>query len=330
MNNVERFRKVLNFETIDRLPMVEWASWWNETIDRWYEQGLPRELDTINKISDYFGLDSLKQFWFKVRSDDCPKPEYHGAPIINSPEDYNKLVEKGKLFGDYAFEKTDLSNWLERINSGDTVLWITLEGFFWFPRTLFGIENHMYAFYDYPELMHKMNHDLTEHWLRQIDKFTEISTPVFATIAEDMSYNHGPMLSKTQFDEFFAPYYKRIVPALKDKGIKVFVDSDGDIEPLIPWLKEVGVEGLLPLERMAGVDVNNIRKKHPDFLMLGAFDKTIMHKGQQALEAEFQRLLPAMKSGGFIPSVDHQTPPAVTVEDYRLYLEMHKKHGKLG
>ena len=26
------------------------------------------------------------------------------------------------------------------------------EGFFWFPRKLFGIENHLYSFYDYPEL----------------------------------------------------------------------------------------------------------------------------------------------------------------------------------
>jgi len=29
--------------------------------------------------------------------------------------------------------------------------------------------------------------------------------------------------------------------------------------------------------------------------------------------------MPLMKSGGFIPSVDHQTPPNVTVEQYRLY-----------
>jgi hypothetical protein len=26
-----------------------------------------------------------------------------------------------------------------------------------------------------------------------------------------------------------------------------------------------------------------------------------------------------MQSGGFIPSVDHQTPPHVTIDQYRLY-----------
>lgn len=29
--------------------------------------------------------------------------------------------------------------WLELQNKGDAVIWITLEGFLWFPRTLMGI-----------------------------------------------------------------------------------------------------------------------------------------------------------------------------------------------
>ena len=47
--------------------------------------------------------------------------------------------------------------------------------------------------------------------------------------------------------------------------------------------------------------------------------KMIMDKGEQAIRDEFERLMPLMKSGGFIPSVDHQTPPNVTIEQYRLF-----------
>lgn len=43
---------------------------------------------------------------------------------------------------------------------GDYAFWYSLDGFFWFPRTLFGIENHFFAFYDYPELMTRINEDL--------------------------------------------------------------------------------------------------------------------------------------------------------------------------
>ena len=73
------------------------------------------------------------------------------------------------------------------------------------------------------------------------------------------------------------------------------------------------------MERMAGVDVNRIRQQHPEWIMMGGFDKTVMHLGEEAIRQEFERILPAMKSGRYIPSCDHQTPPAVSMDDYRLY-----------
>ena len=32
------------------------------------------------------------------------------------------------------------------------------------------------------------------------------------------------------------------------------VDTDGDVTRMVPWLQEVGIDGVLPLERQAGVD----------------------------------------------------------------------------
>jgi hypothetical protein len=37
-------------------------------------------------------------------------------------------------------------------------------------------------------------------------------------------------------------------------------------------------------------------------------------------------LLPVMRTGRFIPSVDHQTPPAVSLEDYRLYVRLLREY----
>jgi uroporphyrinogen-III decarboxylase len=138
------------------------------------------------------------------------------------------------------------------------------------------------------------------------------------------------MLSRACFDEFLLPYYRRVVPELKARGILPMVDSDGDIEPLVPWLEAAGIEGILPLERMAGVDVARIRARHPHWRMIGAFDKTVMHLGEGALRAEFERLLPVMRSGGYIPSVDHQTPPAVSLADYRGYVRLLGEYARKG
>ena len=35
MKNVERFNAVMNFEKPDRLPVIEWAGWWGDTLNRW-------------------------------------------------------------------------------------------------------------------------------------------------------------------------------------------------------------------------------------------------------------------------------------------------------
>ena len=74
---------------------------------------------------------------------------------------------------------------------------------------------------------------------------------------------------------------------------------------------------MLPLERQAGVDGMQLRERFPGLGMVGHFNKMVMDKGEAAVRAEFERLVPLMHSGGFIPSVDHQTPPHVTIEQYR-------------
>ena len=62
--------------------------------------------------------------------------------------------------------------------------------------------------------------------------------------------------------------------------------------------------------------------------MIGGFDKTVMHLGEARMREEFERLMPAMRSSRFIPSVDHQTPPAVSMEDYRLYVRLLREYAK--
>jgi uroporphyrinogen-III decarboxylase len=62
-----------------------------------------------------------------------------------------------------------------------------------------------------------------------------------------------------------------------------------------------------------------MREQFPKLRMIGHFDKMVMPKGEEAMRSEFERLLPLMKTGGFIPSVDHQTPPGVSLAQYRIY-----------
>jgi len=327
LNTRERFQTVFNGEKPDRLPVIEFAFWWDKTLENWESQGMPKGLGNL-EVFDYFGLDRHKLFWPAIRAENFPEAPWEGAPVLYNENDYRRL--KTMLYSDDRIRET--VRLVEEIRpeheSGETAVWSYLEGFFWYPRTLFGIENHLMAFYDHPGLMHEMNSDLADFNIKLIEAIVNVLKPEFITFAEDMSYNHGPMVSKEMFDEFMAPYYRKIVPLIKDCGVKVFIDTDGFVEPMISWFKEVGVEGIAPLERQAGVDVNRIRAEHPDFLLIGAFDKMTMPKGECAMREEFERILPAMKMGRYIPSVDHQTPPGVSFENYRIYISLLKEYAE--
>jgi hypothetical protein len=61
---------------------------------------------------------------------------------------------------------------------------------------------------------------------------------------------------------------------------------------------------------------------------LGHFDKMTMTRGEAALRAEFERLLPTASTGGFIIGCDHQTPPGVSLEQYRLYLTLFREYAR--
>ena len=328
MNVRERFHGTLNADpAVDACPAMEWATWWDKTLTEWEEAGMPKGM-THEQVFSHFGLDRHIQFWLPTKAEGCPEPKTHGAPLITNLDDY-KAIRPYILPDDAAARmRPALEEAAEAQAAGNAVVWYTLEGFFWFPRVLFGIEPHLFSFFDEPELYHRICEDLLEWQSKQIEVLAQTVKADFMSIAEDMSYNHGPMISQALYEEFITPYYKRLIPIIKKYGTRVFVDSDGDITRMMPWLAETGAEGILPLERQAGVDIGALQAAYPQFLFLGGFDKMCLMKDKAAIDAEFARILPMLRRGRFIPSVDHQTPPGVSMENYRYYIAQLRALGK--
>ncbi|MCK4375536.1 MAG: hypothetical protein KAX19_09410, partial [Candidatus Brocadiae bacterium] len=267
------------------------------------------------EIHNYLGMDSLYILPFGPQMLKCPPAVSYGAPRVTDLKEYEAILPL----------EIPRAN-LERFRGdGRAVCWFETIGPFMHTRDLLGIENQLLAFYDKPELVKRMIQDLTDAYVQELSRIGEDFKPDYMTFSEDMSYNHGPMISQDIFEGFLGPFYERIVPLLKKRNIISMVDSDGFVEPMVPWFESLGIDGILPMERQAGCDVNRIRANHPRCHMLGGFDKMVLHRGETAIRAEFQRLRPAVLSGRFIPSVDHQTPPAVSLQDYRLYVRLFKE-----
>ena len=145
MTNRERFLACMNFEPVDRLPMLEWATWWDKTVDRWKGEGLAYPqipgLGDNESLQVYMGLDLHMQQWIGFTTPATPKPAYHGAPIVNDMAEYEAI--KPTLYPEHPFNEERMHSIARMQAEGKAVAWITLEGPFWGPRSIMGIEPHL-------------------------------------------------------------------------------------------------------------------------------------------------------------------------------------------
>jgi len=88
------------------------------------------------------------------------------------------------------------------------------------------------------------------------------------------------MISERHFEEFLAPYYRRLVPRLQELGAVILVDTDGDVTRMVPWLLREG-SGRLAAGTAGGRRWDGLAKTIPAVMHGGHFDKMTMNKASR-------------------------------------------------
>jgi len=357
----ERFLKVMNFETADHPIYWEvegflggnYGTETGSTIDCWRQQGLsiPLGLD----IREYFGFDHFEEgvnlclvgekpifkdetieetdeyrVWRagngvtmkRLKKTMC-MPQFIDYPIKDrqSWAVYKKRLEDARR--DLRLDAGKWESYKKRIKTRDHALGINAASLYGRLRDLIGTEQLSMLFYDDPGLVHEMMEYFTDNFLKDTARALDELDIDYACLGEDIAFKNGPLISPAMFREFMAPLYRKVTACLRSHGIKyIFVDSDGDINSLIPLWLECGVNGFYPLEVNAGMDPVQLRKKYGrDIILLGGVDKMPLIRGDKAaIKAEVMKKLPYLFSqGGYIGGIDHGVPPDVSFESYSYY-----------
>lgn len=289
------------------------------------------------KCFDETVLEDTEDYTIKLDEDGWKRKYYKKRdlvdelkPVVETEEDWQILKERiEKEIEEYcSFDKLEeiYGKYAEGHKNGDYSIRFRASGFFWTPRELMGVENHLFAFYEEPELLHDINTFILEKYMEYFDIIFDIIQPEVILFEEDLSGANGPMISPAMFDEFLGDYYAKLIPFLKSKGVKnVFVDTDGDFRILIPNFLKAGVDGFLPMDVNAGMDIVEVRKEFPNVKFIGAFNKLVIADGKEAIDAEFERLLPVIRQGGYVPGSDHQVAPSTALKDYQYFIEKLKE-----
>jgi uroporphyrinogen decarboxylase len=132
-------------------------------------------------------------------------------------------------------------------------------------------------------------------------------------IGDDIAYKNKLMFSPSLLRRTFIPMLEAMCRPLNAAGIKVIYHSDGDLTPIVDDLVEAGVDGLNPIEPIAGMDIGFLKRKYRGRLILvGNVDcSQVLPLGTpEDIERAVKECLRAAAPGGghFIGSSSEVTP----------------------
>ena len=146
----------------------------------------------------------------------------------------------------------------------------------------------------------------------------------FAHFWEDISFKSGPLINPKVFRAKVGPHYKRITDLVHRYGIDVVsLDSDGQIDDLIPVWFDNGVNTMFPIEVGTWeASIQPWREQYGrDLLGVGGMNKKVLAWDYAAIDAEVERLKPLVELGGYIPCPDHRIPPDAKWENVQYYCQ---------
>jgi uroporphyrinogen decarboxylase len=349
MNNRERFNCVMNFEKPDEFPLMEFMGFWPETVAAWSRLPNVKGQD----LNEHFGLieqkvvpinfnfipafekkilEQTENYILLIDECGCTKkienrencssmPQYIDFPI-KSRRDFEEIKERMDGADHLRRYPANWDTMAAKYSNRDYPLGAVIRGPFAFCRDFMNFEHLMMLAYDEPELIKDMMCFQTDFTIKLWDKLLRDVELDFVFFGEDMAYKNGPMFSPVMLNNLLKPLYKKLIGFVKGNGIKnVILDSDGNVNSLLELFADSGVTCIQPIERTAGMDPEEIRKKYPRLQMIGGIDKLNIAKGKKGIEEEMKKVKAIIGKSGWLPCFDHSVPPIISYENYKLYVE---------
>lgn len=355
----ELFCRAMRFECPGR-TLATLGGVWPSAIERWREEGMPSHLSSVTDLIDHFGLQ--RHIWsgpavdvwvwppfprdvfdetddkityrnpsgivcteFKVDNYKS-MPHFESFPVAGR-DDWRTFRERlrwdeARIGDRWAGQK---AQWSRRTDP--LILYLDRAGSLYGSlRDMMGMERLSMAFYDEPELVGEMMDAVVELFCDLCDAILTDFTPDAVCLWEDMAYKTASLVAPSVVREFMLPRYRTMVAKLREKGAGfILLDSDGYVAELIPIWLEAGIDGVVPMEAQAGMDVAAYREKHPELLMLGGVDKKALAAGREAIDREMDRIARTIASGGYVPWFDHGLPHDVSYDSFVYYVERLKE-----
>jgi len=141
----------------------------------------------------------------------------------------------------------------------------------------------------------------------------------------------GPMVSPKHTARFLTPATQKQVELGHELGVPVFKHTDGNLWQIIQLLVDTGIDGLHPIDPMAGMDLAEVGAKYPDLCLMGNVNcgATLSWKSVEEVRQEVKECIKkAGYGGGYICMSSNSIHSGVKPENYVAMIKAVREFGK--
>lgn len=135
-----------------------------------------------------------------------------------------------------------------------------------------GMELFSYLMADDPGLVETWLEARTQAELRRVAAIANPAVIPIALTYDDIAYKNGLLFSPRWLRKLWVPRLRRLVEAWHARDTICLFHSDGNLWAIMDDLVEAGIDGLNPLEVLAGMSVEAVRERYPALFLTGGID----------------------------------------------------------
>lgn len=347
MNNLERFRKAINWEDTDRIMTYDFLDnhhileqygeydfdheyTFEELIEingrAWKKIGLDITRFVYDPANHWMGSKITNWIRFFGVDPDSWEVSQKGGTAWISKRPFESLQELEKHMPEIP-KYEEIKEWYqpsmiqmqEMLSAYDVVMIGAVEGPITDAYSYTDMELFAEGIYYAPELIEHIM-DCTGAFSAHIARaFAEISEVPLLFMGEDIAGSTGPIFSPQFVREEGLPRWRWIMDPVKEQGFKFLYHTDGRYGDFLSLIfDDLGADGLNPIERNGCNDIFEIREAYPDKLLFGnvCCMQTLPHGTPEDVEDETLELIEKIgPEGGIFIGSSSEVHDSVPVEN---------------
>jgi len=145
---------------------------------------------------------------------------------------------------------------------------VGLDGMYW----ITGMDLFTELMFEDPGLLEEWLEALTAAELRRVAAIAGPDHIPIALTYSDIAHKTGTLFSPDWLRRYWVPRLKRLNDAWHARDTVCLFHSDGNLWAVLDDLIAAGIDGLNPLEVLAGMTVREVREKYPRLFLAGGID----------------------------------------------------------